>query len=208
MSTKSDQHISQLMDGELEKDCSRFLLKRLQSDDELKQKWQNYHLLRNALQQNEAPLIVGLSAKVSKQLQAQQHTQIEPKSSNHSWSKALLGSAIAASVAFVAVFSLTGNQSVDTLSTSPNHAAYAKTSAQLIAPPTAYVARAEQPSNVTVRSQLMPEVQQYIMQLNGNRRIERVPYYYSAEYLSRLQKAAGQQLLKTPEQAQANNKKP
>lgn len=188
MSTKSDQHISQLMDGELEKDCSRFLLKRLQSDNKLKQKWENYHLLRNALQQNQAPLIVGLSEKVSKQLNAQQKTATnKAKTSVQSWPKALLGSVIAASVALVAVFSLT-NQSTEGLTTSPNHGSYAKTSAQLIAPPTAYAARAEQAPSIAGRSHFTPEVRQYIIQSNGGHRIESLPHYYSAEYLNRLQK--------------------
>lgn len=50
MSDKSKQQISNLMDGELEINASKFLLKRMAADDSLSETWNNYHLIKSCLQ--------------------------------------------------------------------------------------------------------------------------------------------------------------
>ena len=49
MSDKSNQQISNLMDGELEANASQFLLKRMAADKTLSQTWDNYHLIKSCL---------------------------------------------------------------------------------------------------------------------------------------------------------------
>lgn len=179
MSDKSNQNISELMDGELSSDCSRFLLKRMQSDDELRSSWNNYHMLRSCLQkEHSAPLIQDLGSSVVKQLSRNTGREelIEP--SNKGFLKAISGMAIAASVALVAVFSFNNMNQIDTPSTD---FVFAKTSKQIINPPNASVVRVEQPTGYSRYPSLTPQVQQYIYDVNTNLTI---PVYYNTDYVN------------------------
>ena len=49
MSKESLEHLSSLMDGEINKDTGRFLIRRLGSDDEMRATWARYHLVRDCL---------------------------------------------------------------------------------------------------------------------------------------------------------------
>ncbi len=114
MSDKSNQQISNLMDGELEFNASKFLLKRMAADESLSKTWENYHLIKSCLQKKpHEPLVVDIASKVSQKLQGQNITvgKIEPKLNR--WLKPVLGVGIAASVAFLSVFMLQ-NQQVNT----------------------------------------------------------------------------------------------
>lgn len=187
MTNKASQNISELMDGELEKDCSRFLLKRMQSDEQLSETWDSYHLMRSYLQQSdEAPLMNDLGAQVVSQVkQGQVSMEEKPESKLNSWFKPLVGSAIAASVAWVAVLSfsaddtLTGNQLL-------NDVAVIKTAEQLIVPPAAHTARVEQMPSYSKFPSLTPKVQQYLIERNGQQ-VDVLPSYYNAEYMKQLQ---------------------
>lgn len=190
MSDQSKQNISQLMDGELEKDCSRFLLKRMQSDPELSEKWDNYHLLRSYLQQEQsAPLMHDLGAKVTAQL-AKESVDVTAESDHterRPWYKPLLGTAIAASVAVVAVLGL-GNPSATLESDANDNQAVFKTAAQLVNPPNASQVRSEQLPSYTRYPSLTPRVQQYIIESNGKSYVEVLPLYYNNEYMIQLEK--------------------
>ena len=187
MSNKASQNISELMDGELEKDCSRFLLKRMQSDEQLSETWDSYHLMRSYLQQNEqAPLMNDLGAQVVAKLnQGQVTMEAEPESRLAGWLKPLMGSAIAASVAWVAVLSFNGGDNI-TGEQPLNNMAMVKTAEQLIAPPAAHTARVEQTNSYSKYPSLTPKVQQYLIERNGQQ-IEVLPSYYNAEYMKQLQ---------------------
>ena len=181
MSDKSKQNISELMDGELSNDCSRFLLKRMQSDETLKSSWSNYHKLRSCLQQEHgAPLMQNLGAAVVSQLNA--NVEVEPVKTNrfNGWMKSLTGTAIAASVALVAVFTFNQNQSVSNLELQP---VYAKTSQQFINPPNALAVRVEQPQGFTRYPSLTPQIQQYLSESNYQ---PQIPVYYNVEYVNRM----------------------
>jgi sigma-E factor negative regulatory protein RseA len=137
MSDQSKQNISQLMDGELSRDCSRFLLKRMNHDGDFRQSWNHYHVLRSAVQQDgQAPLMHNLGSRVVQRLQSDSVSLADSKKSGRGWLKAMTGSAIAASVALLAVMSFNQNNPTQ------DHADfmvpdYAKTATQLINPPNA-----------------------------------------------------------------------
>ncbi len=193
MSDKSKQNISELMDGELPNDCSRFLLKRMQSDEQLQSSWNNYHMLRSCLQQeHDAPLMDNLGAAVVKQLNAGVES-IDTAAPNRfsGWMKTLAGASIAASVALVAVF--TFNQ--DDLNSVQNSPVYAKTSQQFINPPNASMVRVEQPTGYTRYPSLTPQIQQYLSESNYQ---PQIPVYYNTEYVNRI-------IIQTRQKAQQNN---
>ena len=180
MSDKSNQNISELMDGELSSDCSRFLLKRMQSDSELRSSWSNYHMLRSCLQkEHDAPLIHDLGSVVVAELNKNaENYPVEEKKPNGIL-KALSGMAIAASVALVAVLSL---NNVNDIESPNNNAVFAKTSKQLINPPNASMVRVEQPMGFSRYPSLTPPVQQYINESNSS---QLYPVYYNTDYVNK-----------------------
>lgn len=183
MSDKSKQNISELMDGELPNDCSRFLLKRMQSDDTLQSSWSNYHMLRSCLQQeNDAPLMENLGASVISQLNS--NAEVQPVTANpnrfNGWMKSLTGTAIAASVALVAVLTFNLNQTVPNTEPLP---VYAKTSQQVVNPPNATAVRVEQQLGFTRYPSLTPQIGQYLSESNYQ---PQIPVYYNVEYVNRM----------------------
>jgi len=181
MSDKSKQNISELMDGELPNDCSRFLLKRMQSDEILQSSWNNYHMLRSCLQQeNDAPLMKNLGASVVKQLKTNVDVQVVKSNRFNGWMKTLTGTAIAASVALVAVFTFNQNQTIPNSEPLP---VYAKTSQQVINPPNATAVRVEQPLGFTRYPSLTPQIGQYLSESNYQ---PQIPVYYNVEYVNRM----------------------
>ncbi len=50
MSTNFQEQLSALMDGELSRDETRFLLRRLDADEQLMQSWSNYHVISQVMQ--------------------------------------------------------------------------------------------------------------------------------------------------------------
>ncbi|MFV0543827.1 MAG: sigma-E factor negative regulatory protein [Marinicella pacifica] len=175
MSDQSKQNMSQLMDGELSRDCSRFLLKRMQHDGHFRQSWHHYHLLRSAVQQDhEAPLMYNLGSRVVQKLQVESATVQPANKPSRGWLKALTGSAIAASVALVAVISFNQN-AIQTGYSDVSVPEYAKTPHQLINPPNAMTARVEQKPRYTRYPDLTPQVQHYIMDKNTQ---TVMPIYY------------------------------
>ncbi len=116
MSDKSNEKISNLMDGELEVNASRFLLKRMASDASLSQTWERYHLVRSCLQKSDSePLSIDIASQVSQQLGLQSHEVVPQIKTMHKWLKPVMGIGIAASVAFMSVIMLQ-NQKIDDVS--------------------------------------------------------------------------------------------
>ena len=152
----------------------------MQADSTLQSTWNHYHLLRSSLQQeNDTPLMENLGASVVSQLQNETMPQSEPVNGKQ-WFKAIAGSAIAASVALVAVLTFNQNQ----LNESPavdGQPKYAKTSQQIINPPDATMVRVEQPTRYTRFPSLTPQIQQYLTDSNNQLQI---PVYYNAEYIN------------------------
>jgi sigma-E factor negative regulatory protein RseA len=178
MSDQSKQNISQLMDGELTRDCSRFLLKRMLHDGDFRQSWNHYHVLRSAVQQDgQAPLMYNLGSRVAQRLEFNSAALKDSAKPKRGWLKAMTGSAIAASVALLAVMSFNQNN------ISPGHTElmameYTKTAKQLINPPNAMTARVEQKPRYTRYPDLTPQVQHYIMDKNTQ---TMMPIYYRVQ---------------------------
>lgn len=106
MTESNREHLSCLMDGELEPKAREFLLRRLANDASMNATWRRYHLVRACLHQ-ELSLGHGLADRVSLALDE------EPAPTRHgwmdTWMRPALGSAIAASVAVVAVIGINAN---------------------------------------------------------------------------------------------------
>lgn len=95
------EQLSALMDGELERDETRFLLKRLATDQELPLRWGRYHVVRQTLRRQDlTALTPGFAAAVMARL------DLEPGVQTHAtatWLRWGAGGAIAASVAVAAL---------------------------------------------------------------------------------------------------------
>ena len=192
MSDKSNQNISELMDGEFDAHSSRFLLKRMLSDETLSETWDRYHLLRNYLQkEHDAPLQNNMGQQVCQMLGQEQITEQESvEEPGRFWLKPLVGSAIAASVAFMAVFTFQAlNQPDDPLNNLSSQQLVVenvRTANQLIEPPAAGVARGQDIRNFSRYPSLTPQIGHYLENKNI-RSVEQYPFYYNQEYLRELE---------------------
>jgi len=115
MSDKSNEQISNLMDGELEINASKFLLKRMASDDSLSKTWDNYHMIKSCLQKEVSEPVIDVAKSVTQQLMHETddsliQTQHIEKTRIHKWLKPIMGLGIAASVAFMSVVMLQNQQ--------------------------------------------------------------------------------------------------
>ncbi|MFT4256813.1 MAG: RseA family anti-sigma factor [Pseudoxanthomonas sp.] len=102
------QQLSALMDGDLAPDQARFLLRRLQHDEELNAQWERWQLLADVLRgQALAPAPAGFAARVGEAIAAE--AARGPRGQTHAPTRArggLLrwGGALAASFAVMALF--------------------------------------------------------------------------------------------------------
>lgn len=134
MNQSINEQLSALMDGELERDQTRFLLKRMAAEQALPQRWGRYHLVRQTLRRQESPVLpVDFAEWVMAKIEAEPvaHARAQP-----TWLRWGAGGAIAASVA-VAALMLVQPQTVE-----PDRPALAaknpaSTSPQLAAAPVA-----------------------------------------------------------------------
>ena len=98
--------ISALVDGELDPDATLQCLQRLHQDDELRQTWDDYHLIGDALRGEIGPAI---DAAFARRLEAEP-TVLAPKplvaAGNSRWMPALSAAAGVAAVAFAAWIAL------------------------------------------------------------------------------------------------------
>jgi sigma-E factor negative regulatory protein RseA len=69
MTEEIQQQLSALMDGELDRDATRFLLKRMDSDASLAQRWSRYHIARACLRrQGEIAVGVDIASAVMQRI--------------------------------------------------------------------------------------------------------------------------------------------
>jgi sigma-E factor negative regulatory protein RseA len=106
MNKETLEHVSSLMDGELNRETSLFLTRRLCSDEELSGTWERYHLIRDCIRQPGTNThLLGLSQKMQVALSEE---TIKPQQSwsKNRWLKPVSGLAVAASVALLAVVAI------------------------------------------------------------------------------------------------------
>lgn len=105
MSKETREHISSLMDGEMSRDASRFLVRRLGADDSLGSTWARYHMVRDCLRDPDGGLASrGLSSRISEAIERENPPAARRKATR--WMKPAAGVAIAASVALMAVLAV------------------------------------------------------------------------------------------------------
>ena len=103
MSKETREHISCLMDGEISREASRFLVRRLGADDELSATWARYHIVRDCLRHQEGGFASDdLCNRVSQALE-NEAPQKPARRLPLGWLKPAAGTAIAASIALMAV---------------------------------------------------------------------------------------------------------
>lgn len=105
MSKESIEHLSSLMDGELSRETSLFLTRRLASDDAMCDTWERYHLIRDCIRQpGSKQLVTGLCVQLMDDEEAHVYSPHAHTPWGQSrWLKPVSGLAIAASVAMMAI---------------------------------------------------------------------------------------------------------
>jgi len=147
MDTESREHLSSLMDGEVSQETGRFLVRRLGADSELRSTWARYHLIRDCMRHQEGEL-----AKEDLTSRVQQALASEPEVSGggsvrQGWFKPVMGAAIAASVALVAV--MTVSQQNPSVSPAGSELAQPVVSESFTSPNIGSVAPVTQPVNLS-----------------------------------------------------------
>lgn len=110
MDPTSREHLSALMDGELDKEPTRFLLRRMEHEPELAGTWSRWHLIRACLNGEldaahaDPVRLASAAANNDETFSARvlQAVQARPQARRH-WARYLGGGAIAASVAAAAL---------------------------------------------------------------------------------------------------------
>lgn len=113
MSEDIKEQLSALMDGELSRDERAFLLRRLDHDAELKATWARYHLARDVLTHRPgASPTIDLTDRIMGALAAEDAAPRAAASKSQRW-RPWIGAALAASVAMMAVISITPRSGLD-----------------------------------------------------------------------------------------------
>ena len=95
MNDQTREYISSLMDGEISRETSRFLVRRLGSDEELCETWARYHLVRDCLRHQDGGLSSDdLCSRVNRALQDEPDKKVRRFPVR--WLKPAVGAAIAA----------------------------------------------------------------------------------------------------------------
>jgi sigma-E factor negative regulatory protein RseA len=101
MNQTINEQLSALMDGELERDQTRFLLKRMVAEADLSQRWSRYHVARQTLRRQEVLVLpVDFADRVMGRIEVEPAAQTR---SQPAWLRWGAGGAIAASVAVAAL---------------------------------------------------------------------------------------------------------
>lgn len=100
MSESNREHLSRLMDGDLDRGACRFLLRRLESDAEMRATWHRFHIVRACLH-HEGFTAVDLAERVARAIEGEPIDVGGRRMPG--WMRPLAGSAIAASVAVMAI---------------------------------------------------------------------------------------------------------
>jgi len=103
MSKETREHLSCLVDGEINRETGRFLIRRLGADEELRATWTRYHLVRDCLRHQDGGIAEeDLCARVSQALENEAPGK-HSRRLGTGWLKPTAGLAIAASVALMAI---------------------------------------------------------------------------------------------------------
>ena len=103
MNKETLEHISSLMDGELSRETSLFLTRRLSTDAELIGTWERYHLIRDCIRQpGSGTPVVNLSQRMHDAL-SEESAITDSVWESKRWLKPVSGFAIAATVALMAI---------------------------------------------------------------------------------------------------------
>ncbi len=106
MTESNREHLSCLMDGELDRSAQKFLFRRLSGDSDLGGRWRRYHLVRACIHQ-EFARAGDLTDRVAAALADEPAPR--PERAFERWLKPVAGGAIAASVALVALVGINAN---------------------------------------------------------------------------------------------------
>lgn len=107
MSENNQEQLSCLMDGELDRNTTRFLLRRLAADVGMRDAWRRYHVVRACLH-GDRVATGDLSGRVAAALTDEAGSPALNRTLT-TWLKPIAGSAIAASVAVLAVIGINQN---------------------------------------------------------------------------------------------------
>jgi len=106
MSKETREIISSLMDGEVSREASRFLVRRIGSDEELHATWARYHVVRDCLRnRGEVYARSDLSVRVRNAIADEERPRGRFRQARR-WLKPVGGAGIAASVALLAVLAV------------------------------------------------------------------------------------------------------
>ncbi len=105
MSDSNREHLSTLMDGEMDRRGARFMIRRLTGDGRMVATWRRYHLVRNCMRK--VPTVrEDLTTRVARALESE---TISSESPGNRWFKPVAGGAIAATVALMAIVAVNSN---------------------------------------------------------------------------------------------------
>ncbi len=102
MTQQNLEHVSALMDGELSRDETAFLLRRAAHDGSIAQRWSSFHVIRYALRRQEVVALRGDFTSVIMQRIDEQDVTVRGRDTP--WLRWASGGAIAASVAVFALW--------------------------------------------------------------------------------------------------------
>ncbi len=104
MADTTAEQLSVVVDGECEARELDFALRRLASDNDLKMRWQSYHLISDALRNNlPEQFDPRFAERIKAAIAAEHSTYPLSRSVRSSWSQPVTGLAVAASVGLLAV---------------------------------------------------------------------------------------------------------
>ncbi|HEX5353850.1 MAG TPA: sigma-E factor negative regulatory protein [Rhodanobacteraceae bacterium] len=110
MDPTSHEYLSALMDGELDAEPTRFLLRRLDHDPDLEATWSRWHLIRACLASDSARMSAQkIDNDFTSRVAAALHEAGEPRMQPRHWARYVGGGAIAAGVAVAALMLNTPN---------------------------------------------------------------------------------------------------
>jgi len=107
MNQESKEYLSSFMDGEVSQETGRFLVRRLGADGEWRKTWARYHLVRDCLRHQDGKLAHNeLSSRVRQALSGEPDVKVRRSIGKAGWFKPIAGAAVAASVALVAIMTV------------------------------------------------------------------------------------------------------
>jgi len=133
MSEKQNESLSALMDGELDELALHRVLKDVESDSDMREKWSRYHMGREVMKGGQSDFLqLDISSQVSAAI-ANESMDNAASTTEKSWFKTVAGLGIAASVTFAVVLGARFNPLVET---SGDQQLAGKTSVEIVKPET------------------------------------------------------------------------